>query len=173
MEISNFVRDLLYDGGGGGSLYPLVKPSIVLGNYFLTWHEKSLGLYSNEVVKFKNFLKSMIPYLENMMKIIDGSSSILSAKNDPLKKVLFDKGRLSITDKYNSHIFFILNIDNTGSTALFREECLLINDEICEKMENRYGSANVILLNKLKEFDNIVSVKWKLGDLLFDRAAHK
>jgi hypothetical protein len=170
MEISNFVRDLLY--GGGSSLYPLVKPSIIFGNYFLTWHEKSLGLYSNEVVKFKNFLKNMIPYLENMMKIIDGSSSILSAKNDPLKKVLFDKGRLSITDKYNSHIFFILNIDNKGSTALFREERLLINDEICEKMEIRYGSANVILLNKLKEFDNIVSVKWKLGDLLFDRTAH-
>ncbi len=33
--------------------------------------------------------------------------------------------------------------------------------------------TNMILLNKLKEFDNIVSVKWKLGDLLFDCTAHK
>jgi hypothetical protein len=173
MEISNFIGDLLY--GDSISLYPLVKPSIVLGNYFLTWHEKSLGLYSNEVVKFKNFLKNMIPCLETMTKIINGgsSSSTLSAKNDPLKKVIFDKGRLSITDKYNNHIFFILNIDNNGSTALFREERLLINDEMYEKIKNQYGSDNMILLNKLKEFDNIVSVKWKLGDLLFDRTAHK
>lgn len=169
MEISNFILDLLYDG----SLYPLIKPTIVIGNYFLMWHEKSLGLYSNEVIKFKNFIKNMIPYLETMMKIIDGSSS-LSAKNDPVKKVIFDKGRFTLTDKYNNQIFFILNIDNNGSTTLFREERLLINDKIYEKIKIQYGSKDImILLNKLKEFDNMVSIKWKLGDLLFDRSAYK
>ena len=166
MEISNFILDLLYDG----SLYPLIKPTIVIGNYFLMWHEKSLGLYSNEVIKFKNFIKNMIPYLETMMKIIDGSSSTLSAKNDPVKKVIFDKGRFTLTDKYNNQIFFILNIDNNGSTTLFREERLLINDKIYEKIKIQYGSKDImILLNKLKEFDNMVSIKWKLGDFLFDR----
>ena len=102
------------------------------------------------------------------------SSSTLSAKNDPVKRVIFDKGRLSLTDKYNNQIFFILNIDNNGSTTLFREERLLINDKMYEKIKIQYGSKDImILLNKLKEFDNIVSIKWKLGDLLFDRTAYK
>ena len=170
MEISNFIRDLLFDG----SLYPLIKPTIVFGNYFLIWHEKSLGLYSNEVIKFKNFIKNTIPYLETMMKIFDGSSSSLSTKNDPVKKVIFDKGRFSFTDKYNNQIFFILNMDNNGSTTLFREERLLINDEIYEKIKIQIGSKDIMmLLNKLKEFDNMVSIKWKLGDLLFDRTTYK
>ena len=71
MESSNFVRDLLYDG----TLHPLIKPDIVFGNYFFKWDDKSLGLYSNEIIKFKNFIKNMIPYLETMMNIIESSSS--------------------------------------------------------------------------------------------------
>ena len=151
----------------------MIKPDIVFGNYFFLWDKKSLGLYSNELVKFKNFIKNVIPYLETMMKIIDNSSSTLSPKNDPIKKMIFDKGKFSISDKYNSHIFFILNIDISGSTTFCREERLLINDEIYNKMKIQYGSKDVILLDKLKEFDNIVSIKWKLGDLLFDRSGHK
>ena len=73
----------------------------------------------------------MIPYLETMMKILDKDYSSLSAssKNDTLKKMIFDKGRLSLTYKYNSYIAFILNIDSSGSTTFFREEQILINDE--------------------------------------------
>jgi hypothetical protein len=40
-------------------------------------------------------------------------------------------------------------------------------------MENQYNSKDMILLDKLKDLDNIVSVKWKLGDLLFNRSGHK
>src|SRR5215210_3846885 len=108
MNISNFLRDLLC----AGTLYPLIKPDIVFENYFFVWDDKSLGLYSNEIVKFKNFIKNMIPHLETMMKVLDISSSTLSAKDDPAKKMIFNKGKLSITDKYNNHIYFILNIDN-------------------------------------------------------------
>ncbi len=133
MEPSNFIRELLCDG----ALYPLVKPEIMFGNYFFLWDEKSLGLYSNEIGKFKNFIKSVIPYLETMMKIIDNypsspssSPSPSSSKNDTVKKMIFDKkGQFSLTDKYNSYITFILNIDNGGSTTFFREERILINDE--------------------------------------------
>ncbi len=171
MEIPNLIRDLLYDG----SLDHLMKPDIVFGNYFFVWHEKSLGLYSKEITKFKHFIKKLIPYLETMMKIIDSSSSsTLHSKNDPMKKKIFDKGQFCLSDNYNNHIFFILNIDNDGSTTFFREERLLINDELYNKMKIEYDSTDImILLNKLKEFDNMVSIKWKLGDLLFDRAGHK
>ncbi len=53
MESSSFIRELLC---GDGVLYSLVKPEIMFGNYFFLWDEKSLGLYSNEIVKFKNFI---------------------------------------------------------------------------------------------------------------------
>jgi hypothetical protein len=174
MEPSNFLRELLC---GDGTLYPLVKPEITFGYYFFEWGEKSLGLYSNELAKFKNFIKKVIPYLETMMKIIDNyssSSSSSSSKTDTIKKMMFDKkGQFSLTDKYNSYITFILNIDNGGSTIFFREERILINDELYNKVKNLYNSKDIILLDKLKDLDNIVSVKWKLGDLLFDRGGCK
>ena len=44
---------------------------------------------------------------------------------------------------------------------------------IYDKIKNQYNSKDMILLNKLKELDNIVSVKWKLGDFLFNRSGHK
>jgi hypothetical protein len=168
MPSSNFIRDLLYDG----NLNPLVKPDINFGNYFFKWDEKSLGLYSDEILKFKIFIKNMIPYLETLMKMFDTSTSI--KKIDTSKtKILHDKVQFSISDKYNSYIIFTLNIDNTGSTILFREERILINDELYNKMQIQYGAKNLILLDKLKNFNDILSVKWKLGDLLFNRSRHK
>src|SRR5690349_719697 len=99
MESSSFIRELLC---GDGALYQLVKPEITFGNYFFLWDEKSLGLYSNEIVKFKNFIKNVIPYLETMMKIIDNYYSSSSLKNDTVKKMICDKkGQFSLTDKYN------------------------------------------------------------------------
>jgi hypothetical protein len=174
METSSFIRELLC---GDGALYPLGKPEIIFGNYFFLWDEKSMGLYSNETIKFKNFIKNVIPYLETMMKMIDtyfSSSLSSSSKNDAVKKIVFDKkGLFSLTDKYNSYITFILNIDNDGSTIFFREERILINDELYNKMKNHYNSKDMVLLDKLKDLDNVVSVKWKLGDLLFNRSGRK
>ncbi len=86
--------------------------------------------------------------------------------------MIFDKAHFSISDKYNSYIIFILNVDNRGSTTFFREERILINDQLYYKMKIHYGSKEMMLLNKLKDFDNVVSVKWKLGDLLFNRTKY-
>ena len=73
------------------------------------------------------------------------------------------KDNFSLTDKYNSYITFILNIDNGGSTTFFREERIIINDNLYNKMKNQYNSKDLVLLDRLKDLDNIVSVKWKLG----------
>jgi len=93
-------------------------------------------------------------------------------KNEALKKTLLDRAQLSIGDKYNSHIMFILNIDNYGSSLFFREERIRFNDELHDKMKINYGPG-LVLLEKLKGIDNRVSVKWKLGELLFNRGGHK
>ena len=163
-QTSNFIRNLLFDS----DLNPPVKPDISFGNYFLKWDEDSVGLYSNEILKFKSFIKNIIPNLEPIMKMISTSRP----KNDPFVKVINDRGQFSISDKYNGRIFFILNIDTVVSTVLFREERVLINDELLEKLQLRYDSKGLALYNKLKDISNIVSVKWKIGNLLFNRMEH-
>jgi hypothetical protein len=90
-------------------------------------------------------------------------------KNDPLAKVVGDKGVFSVSDRYNSQIFFILSIDAFGSTVLFREERMLINDETFEKLRLRYEAKDSVLFSKLKGINNVVSIKWKIGHLLFNR----
>ena len=164
VEPSNFIRDFLSDA----NLNPLVKPEVIFGNYFFRWDDRSLGLYSDEVTKFKSFVKNMIPHLEPLMRAIES----LHPKNDALKKTVCDRAQFCIGDKYNSHTMFILNIDNYGSTLLFREERIKFNDELHGKMQINYGPG-LILLDKLKGFDNRVSVKWKLGELLYNRAGRK
>ncbi len=168
MHLSNFIQNLLYNGNSN----PLIKPDIVFGNYFFKWEEKSLGLYSDEILKFKNFIKNTIPYLETLMNILDTSTD--SKKIDSLKiKVLIDKGNFSLVERYNSYITFILNISNNGSTIFFREERIFINNELYDKMKIQYNTKDLILLDKLKDFNDVVSVKWKLGELLFNRTQHK
>lgn len=163
-QTSNFIRDLFFNS----DLNPPVKPDISFGNYFLKWDEDSVGLYPNEILKFKSFVKNMIPNLEPIMKMIN----ISRPKNDPFRKVINDRGQFSISGKYNARIFFVLNIDAVGSTVLFREERVLINDELLEKLQLHYDSKGLALLNKLKDINNVVSVKWKIGSLLFNRMEH-
>jgi len=106
------------------------------------------------------------------MEIINTTPN--SKKIDSSKtKVLLDKGNFSLVEKYNRYIIFILNIDNKGSTIFFREERILINDELYKKIQIQCDVKDLILLDKLKGFNDIVSVKWKLGDLLFNRTRHK
>jgi hypothetical protein len=93
-------------------------------------------------------------------------------KNGALKKTVFDRAQFCISGKYNSHTMFILNIDNFGSTLLFREERIRFSEELHGKMQINYGPG-LVLLDKLKGFDNRVSVKWKLGELLFNRGGRK
>ena len=110
----------------------------------------------------------MIPNLEPIMKMINMSRP----KNDSFRKVINDRGQFSISDKYNGQIFFILNIDTVGSTVLYREERVLINDELLEELQLHYDSKGIALFAKLKDINNVVSVKWKIGDLLFNRMEH-
>src|SRR5678815_1489702 len=130
--------------------------------------DRSLGLYSDEVKKFKGFAKNMIPNLEPLMNTIGA----LHPKNDALKKTLCGRAQFSMVDKYNNRTMFILNIDNHGSSVFFREELIRFSDEMHGKMQIKCGPG-LVLLDKLRGFDNRVSVKWKLGELLFNRAGHK
>ncbi len=164
-QTSNFIQDLFFNT----NLSPLVKPDISFGNYFLEWDEKSLGLYSNETFKFKTFIKNIIPGLGPIMKIINISRT---KNNNPSIKVISDKGQFSIAHKCNNRIVFVLNIDADGVTGLFREERIFIDGGLFEKLKHQYESKDSVLLDKLKDINNVVSVKWKIGNLMFNRLEH-
>lgn len=157
-------------------MHPLIKPEIKFGNYFFKWNEKSLGIYSNETVKFKSFIKKMIPHLEYIMKSINVNSSLSNlTKNDAIKKEILEKGQFSLTNKFNNNIIFILYIDSNGFTTFFREEQILIDKETHNKITNHvnlnYNNfiKDIESENDPKDFAKYISIKWNLGDLLFDR----
>ncbi|MGN6347940.1 MAG: hypothetical protein ACTHME_09585 [Candidatus Nitrosocosmicus sp.] len=163
----NFIVDLT----STNSLYPLIKPEIILGNYFFRWNEKSLGIYSNESAKFKSFIKKMIPYLEPIMKMMN-VSSFSNSKNDAIKKEIIDKGQFSISNKYNGRIIFILYMDIDGSATFFREEQIQLNNKIYNKITDQDKIDNIKVLTITQpptDFDNTISIRWNLGNLLFDR----
>lgn len=163
MEYSNFILDLI-----SANSSHLIKPEIKFGNYFFKWNEKSFGIYSTEIAKFKGFIKKSIPYLEFIMKIINDIHSIPNSKNS-MKKEILENGNFSISNKYNSNIIFILFIDIDGATTLFREEQVILDRKTYDKIINQDKSNDIRTINNLKDFDRHISIKWSLGNLLFDR----
>ena len=80
------------------------------------------------------------------------------------------KHNICIIEKYNVNVSFIMFIDSAGSTAFYREEKFHAKSKEFENLERRimtilfYKHAD----NKMANH-NIVSLKWLLGELLFDR----
>jgi hypothetical protein len=121
----------------------------------------------------------MIPLLEHYMNILNFEYK----NNSQYKKLLGDKKKhhICIVEKYGMNVSFIVFIDSAGSTLFYREEKFNVgfkdfeNREVGEKEEEeKEGVHNGFVLqtrddnNKMTKY-NIVSLKWLLGELLFDR----
>lgn len=164
----------------------LLKPTVKIGNYFFVWNEDSPGIYSNEIDSFNNFIKKMIPYLEECMNVFKGNNETdkdndndrssgnggvgrggAGGKGIKFQKMLIDKGRICISEKYNNKISFVLNVDNIGTTIFSREEHVLFVENITTANDLRLVESQ----RKWESDDDQKSVilKWKLGELLFDR----
>lgn len=155
--------------------YFFIKPPINIDNYFLLWDKKSLGINSSssnsnittgsrgETNSLKIFIRNTIPALEFIMNLfkIDSKNSTL------LKKIIIDKGKFSVVYKFNEQVSFILQIDNIGQTILYREEKICI-----DKYDQMHLQSDINNINNNKELLNInynIIIKWKLGELLFNR----
>ncbi len=142
----------------------LVKPNIRFQNYFFKWDKISLGLYLNEVNKFKEFIKKNIPYLEALMKIFE-----INSKDDSLKKILRNKFQLTVDDKFDDRINFTLCIDGLGTTIFYREERIFFsNNDKSSIGKNIKSHISINLYN-----DDSITIRWKLGELLFNRMKSK
>ena len=120
----------------------------------------------------------MIPLLEHYMNILNFEYK----NNSQYKKLLGDKKKhhICIVEKYSMNVSFIVFIDSAGSTLFYREEKFHVgskdfeNSEMREEEEEEEKAHNKFVLqirddnNKMTKY-NIVSLKWLLGELLFDR----
>ena len=144
------------------------KPAIRIGSYFFKWSDNDYGICSSESSAFKNFIRKMIPLLEHYMNILNFDS-----KNNSQKKLLGDKKHhICIVQKYSMNVSFIVFIDSAGSTLFYREEKFYVGSKDFENPEEEGKDHNRFVLqtinNKMTKY-NIVSLKWLLGELLFDR----
>lgn len=154
-----------------------LKPDIKVGNnYYFQWNVNGFGLAdTNEINSLKNFIRKLVPMLEQFMKFLQ-TESVYNPK-DPYK----DKKQLCIVEKHNKRTSFVMTIDSQGSTLFYREEkCSLDVDDNDKKMKE--NGDEVYLLdtdnsssnnNNSNNFTdnsiNEVELKWLLGELLFDR----
>jgi hypothetical protein len=149
-----------------------LKPAVRIGSYFFKWSDNDYGICPSESSVFKNFIRKMIPLLEHYMNILN-----FEYKNSSQKKLLGDKKHhICIVEKYTMNVSFIVFIDSAGSTLFYREEKFHVGskDENLEEEEEEKQVHKQFVLqtrddNKMTKYNNIVSLKWLLGELLFDR----
>jgi hypothetical protein len=154
--------------------YYSFKPAVRIGSYFFKWSDIDYGICPSESSVFKNFIRKMIPLLEHYMNILN-----FDYKNNSQKKLLGDKKHhICIVEKYSVNISFIMFIDSAGSTVFYREEKFYVGSKDFENPEdeqeeddkdpNRFVLQTINNKNKMTKY-NTVSLKWLLGELLFDR----
>ncbi|WP_148685640.1 hypothetical protein [Candidatus Nitrosocosmicus hydrocola] len=143
----------------------ILKPDIRIGNYYFQWNANDgLGIDVREINHFKNFIRKIIPLLEQYMIFLQNKVD----KNDPFQ----DKKQICIKEKYNKKISFLMFIDSQGSTVFFREESCNVDD--VSKHEIDYGveslkPSNINCSSNNNDSTIKVELKWILGELLFDR----
>ncbi|MGD9674329.1 MAG: hypothetical protein AB7U98_12730 [Candidatus Nitrosocosmicus sp.] len=145
------------------------KPDIRIRNYYFQWDTGGLGLATRESNHFRNFVRKVIPVLEQYMIFLQNDNNI--DRNDPYR----DKKQICIRDKYNQKTSFLMFIDSQGSTIFFREESCEV--DINPKPQYGYDAYSVDRSridsnNSSGNNDHSkvkIDLKWLLGELLFDR----
>ena len=152
-----------------------LKPAVRIGSYFFKWSDNDYGICPSESSVLKYFIRKMIPLLEHYMNILNFENK----NNLQNKKLLGDKKhQICIVEKYNMNVSFIMFIDSAGSTLFYREEKFHVGSKDFENRgeeQKKENDHNRFVLqtrhdnnNKMTKY-NIVSLKWLLGELLFDR----
>jgi hypothetical protein len=153
-----------------------LKPEIRIGNYYFQWNAKGLGIDVHEINHLKNFIRKIIPPLEQYMVFLQNEKKNEIDKRDPYT----DKKQICIREKYKKRISFLMFIDSQGSTFFYREESCDIVDNKRFKVETEddsYSENSVDNNSIVTDHDNghgdsgqvTAELKWLLGELLFDR----
>lgn len=136
------------------------KPKIEIGNYYLNWNDKSLGIHQREISELKTFLKNAITYFAIIFEVLNNfrrtksfQKQQLSREFNPLVRILHHNRRFKIS--------YDLYMASDGSTFIDRLERIEINKV--------HGLTKGNGINESQYSKSILHLKWSLGELLFNR----
>ena len=140
-----------------------MKPMIEIGNYYLKWEDASYGVQLKEVPEIKEFIKNAIPIFDSSYKLLNSleRSEYKHKEKHRFRKLLSPQIHLSQRNK-NHIIGYELYMKFDGSTFIYRVEKI---ETI--KIDNN-NPINEVRPEK-DQTKSTVFIKWKLGELLFNR----
>jgi hypothetical protein len=140
-----------------------IKPMIEIGNYYLKWEDASYGVQLKEVPEIKEFIKNAIPIFDSSYKLLNSleRSEYKHKEKHRFRKLLSPQIHLSQRNK-NHIIGYELYMKFDGSTFIYRVEKI---ETI--KIDNN-NPINEVRPEK-DQTKSTVFIKWKLGELLFNR----
>ena len=140
-----------------------MKPMIEIGNYYLKWEDASYGVQLKEVPEIKEFIKNAIPIFDSSYKLLNSleRSEYKHKEKHRFRKLLSPQIHLSQRNK-NYIIGYELYMKFDGSTFIYRVEKI---ETI--KIDNN-NPINEVRPEK-DQTKSTVFIKWKLGELLFNR----
>ena len=137
-----------------------VKPKIEVGNYYLKWNKKSYGISQKEKSELTAFLRLGAPYFDKIYQLLNSLERPRNREKYRLAKELFPDMHVSHYGKGNL-LKYDLYMTTDGSTFIDRTEKIEIIKEHSQ-FPNEYASP-------LNSADSELFLKWRLGELLFNR----
>jgi hypothetical protein len=136
------------------------RPEIEIGNYYLNWNDKSLGIHQKEISELKTFLKNAITHiriifeiLNNIRKTKNFQKQQLPTEFDPFVRILHHNKMRKIS--------YDLYMGPDGSTFIDRLERIEIN--------KAHGLTKGNGIPESQYNKSVLHLKWSLGELLFNR----
>jgi len=136
------------------------KPKIEVGNYYLKWNKKSYGISQKEISELKSFLRLVAPYFDKIYQLLNSLERPRNREKYRLAKELLPDIHVSYCSK-GSLFKYDLYMTTDGSTFIDRTEKIEIIKEH-NQFPNEYASP-------LNRADSELFLKWRLGELLFNR----
>ena len=140
-----------------------VKAKIEVGNYYLKWNKKSYGITQKEKSELAAFLRLATPYFDKIYQLLNSFERPKNREKYRLAKELFPDMHVSHCSKGNL-LKYDLYMTTDGSTFIDRTEKIEIIKEHSQ-FPNEYASS-------LNTADSELFLKWRLGELLFNRHDH-
>ena len=140
-------------------LRTLMKPPIVVGNYFLKWDESCTGIPMGEEGALRSFVSDLIPHISSKFFAASNEfhSSLQNLADGPKdKQRIYEMfhPQFCLSRKHRS-FSYALHMDAEGRSVIFRREELVVTP----------GDS------KISTTPPSFFVEWILGELMFDRKA--
>jgi hypothetical protein len=136
------------------------KPKIEVGNYYLKWNKKSCGIPQKEISELKLFLRLVAPYFDKIYQLLNNLERPRNREKYRLAKELCPDMHVSHSSK-GSLFKYDLYMTTDGSTFIDRTEKIEII-KVHDQFQNEFASLP-------SDADSELFLKWRLGELLFNR----